>query len=139
MSKARLVITALIVEQQTVAEVAARYGVHRSWVYRLKARYDDIGEEAFEPRSRRPHSSPTATPAGTVELIRRLRKELTQAGLDAGPDTIAWHLTHHHQVTVSVSTVSRILTREGLVTPEPRSDRSPPTSGSRPRCPTSAG
>ena len=118
MSKARLVITALVVEQQTVAEVAARYGVHRSWVYRLKARYDDIGEEAFEPLSRRPHTSPAATEATTVELIRQLRKELTEAGLDAGPDTIAWHLNHHHQVTVSVSTVSRTLTREGLVTPE---------------------
>ena len=120
MSKARLVITALVVEKQTVAEVAARYGVHRSWVYRLKARYDDVGEEAFEPLSRRPHTSPTATPAGTVELIRRLRKELTEAGLDAGPDTIAWHLNHHHQVTVSVSTIARTLTREGLVTPEPK-------------------
>ncbi len=120
MSKARLVITALVVEKQTVAEVAARYGVHRSWVYRLKARYDDIGQAAFEPLSRRPHTSPAATAATTVELIRRLRKELTEAGLDAGPDTIAWHLTHHHQVTVSVSTISRTLTREGLITPEPK-------------------
>ena len=50
MSKARLVITALVVEQQTVAEVAARYGVHRSWVYQLKARYEAEGEAAFEPR-----------------------------------------------------------------------------------------
>ena len=127
MSKARLVITALVVEKQTVAEVAARYGVHRSWVYRLKARYDDIGEEAFEPLSRRPHTSPAATEASTVELIRRLRKELTQAGLDAGPDTIAWHLNHHHQVTVSVSTIARTLTREGLVTPEPK--KRPKSSG----------
>jgi len=120
MSKARLVITALVVEKQTVAQVALRYEVHRSWVYRLKARYDDIGEAAFEPLSRRPHTSPAATAATTVELIRRLRKELTQAGLDAGPDTIAWHLRHHHQVTVSVSTVSRTLTREGLVEPQPK-------------------
>jgi transposase InsO family protein len=119
MSKARLVITALVVEKQTVAEVAARYGVHRSWLYRLKARYDDIGEAAFEPLSRRPHTSPAAITASTVELIRRLRKELAQAGLDAGPDTIVWHLRHHHQVKVSVSTVSRTLTREGLVDPQP--------------------
>jgi transposase InsO family protein len=89
-------------------------------VYRLRTRYDDIGEAAFEPLSRRPHTSPAATAATTVELIRRLRKELTQAGLDAGPDTIAWHLRHHHQVTVSVSTVSRTLTREGLVEPQPK-------------------
>jgi transposase InsO family protein len=114
------VITALVVEKQTVAEVAARYGVHRSWVYRLKARYDDVGEAAFEPLSRRPHTSPTAIPATTVELIRRLRKELVEAGLDAGPDTIAWHLTHRHQLQVSVSTVARTLAREGLVVPEPK-------------------
>jgi transposase InsO family protein len=118
-SKARLVITALVLEQESVAEVAARYGVHRSWVYRLKARYDDIGEAAFDPLPKRPHTSPTAIPASTVELIRRLRKQLTEAGLDAGADTIAWHLAHHHALTVSVSTVSRTLTREGLVTPQP--------------------
>ena len=113
-------ITALVVEKQTVAEVAARYAVHRSWVYRLKARYDDVGEAAFEPLSRRPHTSPTAIPATTVELIRGLRKELAESGLDAGPDTIAWHLNQRHQLRVSVSTVSRTLTREGLVVPEPR-------------------
>ena len=85
MSKARLVITALVRRApDPVAEVAARYGVHRSWVYRLKARYEDDGEAAFEPRSRRPHTTPTATPAATVELVLRLRKELTDAGLDAG-------------------------------------------------------
>ena len=51
------------------AEVAARYGVHRSWVYRLKARYDAEGEAAFEPRSRRPRTTPNATPAADVELV----------------------------------------------------------------------
>ena len=113
-------ITALVVERQSVAQVAARYGVHRSWVYRLKQRYDQVGEAAFEPLSRRPHSYPTAIPPATVELIRDLRQELAAAGLDAGPDTIAWHLTQRHQVRVSVSTVSRTLARQGLVVPEPK-------------------
>ena len=44
-SKARLVITALYVENQTPTEVAARYGVDRSWVYRLKARYEAEGDD----------------------------------------------------------------------------------------------
>jgi hypothetical protein len=48
-----------------------------------------------------------------VELIVGLRKELAEQGLDAGPHTIAWHLEHHHQVTVSAATVSRYLTRQG--------------------------
>jgi transposase len=120
MSTARLVLTALFVDRQTPAEVAARYGVHRSWVYRLKARYEADGEAAFEPRSRRPKTSPTAIPPATVTLITELRDKLTTAGLDAGPDTIAWHLAHHHGTTISASTVSRYLTRAGLVTPAPK-------------------
>jgi transposase len=95
-SKARLVITALFVDHQAPAEVAARYGVHRSWVYKLKARYEAEGEAAMVPRSRRPNTTPTATPPARVELVLRLRKQLTDAGLDAGADTIAWHLQHHH-------------------------------------------
>src|ERR671911_699604 len=120
MSKARLVITALFVDHQTPAEVAARYGVHRSWVSKLKPRSQAEGEAAWEARSRRPQNSPTALAPEVVDLIVRVRKELTDAGLDAGPETIAWHLEHHHGHRVSRSTISRHLARSGLVTPEPR-------------------
>jgi transposase InsO family protein len=119
MSKARLVVTAVIVEKRPVAEVARSYGVARSWVYALVGRYQAEGEAAFEPRSRRPKTSPNAISQDTVQLIRRLRKELAGQGLDAGPHTIAWHLEHHHQALVSAATVSRYLSREGLVTPDP--------------------
>lgn len=44
------------------SEVARRYGVSQGWISRQMARYGEDGEAAFEPRSRRPHSSPTATP-----------------------------------------------------------------------------
>ncbi|MBA3308569.1 MAG: IS481 family transposase [Nocardioidaceae bacterium] len=120
MSKAQLVITALFVDHQSPAEVAARYGVHRSWVYKLKARHEADGEAGFEPYSRRPKTSPTASSQATVDLILELREKLTNAGLDSGPDTIAWHLRQHHQVTVSRSTISRYLTKSGLVVPEPK-------------------
>jgi len=49
-----------------------------------------------------------------------LRKELDGQGLDAGPQTICWHLEHHHGIRVSAATVSRYLTRHGLVVPEPK-------------------
>ncbi|WP_216823024.1 helix-turn-helix domain-containing protein [Aeromicrobium sp. A1-2] len=120
MSKARLVITALFVEHQSPSEVAARYGVHRSWVYKLKARYETEGDAALEPRSRRPKTSPTAISDHTADLVVRLRKQLSEVGLDAGPDTIAWHLQQHHDVTVSAATISRHLAKAGLVVPEPK-------------------
>jgi transposase len=119
MSKARLVVTAVIVEKRPVSEVAKSYGVARSWIYALLARYQAEGEAAFEPRSRRPKSSPNVTAPGTVELITRLRKELAGQGLDAGPQTIAWHLERDHQVKVSPATVSRWLARQGLAAPDP--------------------
>jgi transposase InsO family protein len=120
MSKARLVITAVVVEKRSQSEVARSYGVSQPWISRLVARYRLEGEAAFEPRSRRPKTSPAATSATSVELVVRLRKELTEQGLDAGPDTIGWHLQHHHAVALSRATVARILTAQGLVTPEPK-------------------
>jgi transposase InsO family protein len=120
MSKARLVVTAVITEKRPVMEVARDYGVARSWIYALLARYRAEGESAFEPRSRRPRTSPAAIADHVVELIAGLRKELSDLGLDAGPHTICWHLEHHHGIGVSPATVSRYLTRLGLVVPEPR-------------------
>ena len=119
MPKARLVITAVVTEGRTQGEVARAYGVSQGWVSRLVARYRAEGEAAFEPRSRRPKTSPAAIGQHTAELIVQLRKELAGQGLDAGPHTIAWHLEHHHQARVSVATISRYLTRAGLVTPDP--------------------
>lgn len=126
MSKARLVITAVVVEGRKPAEVAETYGVSRSWLYELLARHRAEGESAFEPRSRRPKTIPNATSPAIVELIVKLRHELITAGLDAGADTIRWHLAQHHRVTVSRATIARLLTKAGLVEPEPK--KKPKTS-----------
>jgi transposase InsO family protein len=119
-SKARLIITAVVVEGRRPAEVATTYQVARSWVYELVARYRTEGEAAFTPRSRRPNASPTTTPASTVDAVLEVRRQLVADGLDAGPDTIVWHLEHHRRLKVSRSTVHRVLRRAGLVTPEPK-------------------
>ena len=120
MSKARLVITAVVLEGRSQADVARAYNVSKGWVSKLVARYRLEGDLAFEPRSRRPKSSPTAIPPATVTLIVAVRRQLVAEGLDAGPDTICWHLEHHHHTRVSISTIARTLTRAGLVTPEPK-------------------
>lgn len=118
MSKRRLVITAVLAGASQ-SEVARTYGVSQGWISRLMARYRAEGEAAFEARSRRPHTTPAATPEATVELIVGLRKQLEETGLDAGAETIAWHLAHHHHLTVSRATINRILVRAGTVTPQP--------------------
>jgi transposase InsO family protein len=118
-SKARVVIVAVVVEGRAPAEVARSFGVSRSWVYELVARYRAEGDLAFEPRSRRPKTSPRAIPEGTVALVVQLRRQLTSQGLDAGSDTIGWHLEHHHNIRVSRATIDRTLRRQGLVTPAP--------------------
>jgi transposase InsO family protein len=118
-SKARLVITAVVVEGRSQAETARAYGVSKGWVSKLVARYRAEGDAAFEPRSRRPRSSPTAVGDRTVELIVAVRKSLAERGLDAGPDTIRWHLQHTHHITVSRATIARHLAAQNLVVPEP--------------------
>jgi transposase InsO family protein len=118
-SKARLVITAVVVEGRSQAETARAYGVSKGWVSKLVARYRTEGKAAFEPRSRRPRSSPSATSPQTLELIVAVRKNLAERGLDAGPETIRWHLHHSHQITVSRATIARHLAAHGLVIPEP--------------------
>jgi transposase InsO family protein len=116
----RLLITSVVVENRPVRDVAAQYGVSESWLFELLARYRVEGEAAFEPHSRRPHRVPTTTPTETVDLILELREKLTATGLDAGPDTIGWHLEHHHSTVVSRATISRYLSRHGLVVAEPK-------------------
>jgi transposase len=118
-SKARLVITAVIVEGRSQSEVAREYGVSQGWISRLLKRYRLEGEAAFEPRSRRPRTSPTRLTQSTIDLIVELREKLSSKGLDHGPHTVAWHLEHHHGLTVSPASIHRHLRAAGLITPQP--------------------
>jgi transposase InsO family protein len=118
-SKARLVITAVIIEGRSQSEVSREYGVSQPWISRLVARYRAEGEAAFDPRSRRPHTSPTRLAQSSIDLIIELREKLSGKGLDNGPHTIAWHLQHHHSVIISAATISRHLHAAGLVLPAP--------------------
>ena len=49
-----------------------------------------------------------------------MRKELTNACFDAGPDTIAFHLDRQGRQVPSTSTIRRIITGAGLVSPQPQ-------------------
>ena len=121
MSLARLVITAVTVEGRTKSAVARDYGITRFWVQTLVKRFEAEGEAAFQPHSRRPHTNPRAVDLEIEDQIVRLRKTLTRQGLDAGAETIAAHLAGEGVAPVpAVSTIWRILTRRGFVTPQPQ-------------------
>jgi transposase InsO family protein len=93
--------------------------VSRRWVQKLVARYQAEGEAAFEPRSRRPHSNPRRTPGAIEDAIVALRKQLAEAGHDAGAETIAWHLREQNGTAPSVATIWRVLSRRGFVSQQP--------------------
>ena len=120
MSKARLVIAAVEVEHRPISEVARDYRVARSWIYTLLARYRAEGEAGLQPRSRRPHANPRQLPGPVEERIVELRKQLLEQGLDAGPITIAWHLEGELGSAPAPSTIHKILSRRGFITPAPR-------------------
>jgi transposase InsO family protein len=125
MALGRYLVEAVVLEHRSVSELARRHGVSRYWIYKLLRRFHEGGFPALEPRSRRPKTCAHETAATVQAEILQLRKELSEAGYDAGPQTIAHHLIGRAEPVPSVATIWRILKRHGLVTPQPHK---------RPRC-----
>src|SRR5258708_29085738 len=119
MGMGRYVVDAVLLEGRSAREVARAHGISKTWIYELIRRYRAGGYEALEPRSRRPRSCKHETSPAIVEGIVKLRGELEAQGHDAGAETIAYHLAQQGHEVPSVSTIWRILRREGLVAPEP--------------------
>jgi len=120
MDKRRFLVDAVVVEGRGVGEVALAYGVSKSWVSTLVSRYRSGGYEALIPRSTRPHSSPARISEDVENAIITIRKQLSESGFDAGPQTIHWHLAKQVSPAPSVSTVWRVLKRRGFIVPEPK-------------------
>src|ERR1700679_1110163 len=97
MEIAAYLVTAVLVEGQSVRQVAKDHGVSKTWVYELLARYRAEGEAGLVPRSKRPHHSPTKIADRFEDEIVRIRKELTEGGYDAGAETIGVHLRRAHR------------------------------------------
>ena len=119
MGKNNLIIQAILQARMTPAEAAEHFGVSRRWVYELMRRHRTEGDAGLDPRSRAPLSSPQTTPAPVRERILALRRELAARGLDAGAETIAWHLQREGLAVPAPSTIHRVLRAEGLVIDQP--------------------
>ena len=120
MSKARVIVESVVVAGLPKAVVARQYGVSRQWVHQLVARYTAGGWDAIEPRSKRPHSNPRAIDDATVARILALRADLERQGFDAGASTIAAHLVRESGTSPAIATIWNILSRAGVITPQPR-------------------
>jgi transposase InsO family protein len=129
MDLALYAVQAVLVEGRSVRQVAAATGRSKSWVQRHCALYRSGGEAALVPRKRGPKVAANQTPAQVEDVIVRLRKQLGELGLDAGARTIAYHLNAQGLDVPALSTIHRILTRRGFVTPQPQ--KRPRTSWQR--------
>ena len=119
MDLGRYVVDAVVLEGGSYREVARAHGVSKSWVGKLVARFREGGYGALAPRSRAAKTIPHRTSVEVEDEIVKLRKELTDQGLDAGAETIRYHLALRLPDVPSVTTIWRILRRRGFVTPQP--------------------
>jgi transposase InsO family protein len=119
MGMPQLVVTAVLVERRNKSEVAREYGVSRRWVITLVQRFLAEGEAGLRPRPRRPLHCPHRVTQDIEDEIVALRKQLERDGHEAGAATIAFHLQKRHGVCPAVSTIWRILSARGFVTPQP--------------------
>ncbi len=119
MDMGRFLIETHLRTGKPLKELAKSHEVSASWLFTLLGRYRAEGPSGLEPRSRRPHRSPTRIADLYEDEIVALHKELADDGLDAGPQTVHYHLTKRYRRPPSVSTVHRVLKARGFVKMEP--------------------
>ena len=119
MALGRYVVDAVVLEGRSVTELARSHGLSRTWIYELVKRFRRGGYAALEPRSRRPRSCPHQHGPKVEAAVLALRRSLSEAGHDAGAWSIAQRLRGTTERVPAVSTIWRILSRHGLITPQP--------------------
>jgi transposase InsO family protein len=134
-------------QEINIARVCRELGVSRSVFYRKLSRFRDQGSTGLAPRSRAPHTRPSAVAEHVAEAVVRARKELADQGWDHGAQTIRWRLLDAahtgrspdsspgsgpgsggpgsgpalEQAEVpSRATIHRLLADRGQITPQPR-------------------
>src|SRR5262245_1603547 len=91
------------------SELCLRFGISRAKGYKWLDRYEAEGRAGLADRSRRPHASPTRTPAAVEAGVLRIRAESNNAW---GGRKIA-HVLKRRLDRVPASTITAILRRHG--------------------------
>lgn len=109
------------VKALNVTEFCDDHGISRWSFYEIRRRYAVEGEAGLEPRSRAPKSVANKTPPEIENQIVKLRKQLDDDGLDAGAETIQWHLQQDPNLSAvpSPATIWRILKARGFMVDDP--------------------
>lgn len=116
----RVIVDTILSTNMTTTDAAKLFNISPRWARELLNRYKHGGYQALEPQSRRPHTNPNQTPPETITRIINLRQQLEQQGHDNGAHTIRWHLEQQHITPLpAASTIHRILTKHGYITPQP--------------------
>lgn len=116
----RLAIAQIDVADVNVAAFCRDHQISRDRFYTIRRRYEAEGEAGLVPRSRAPSTVANRTSGEVEDLIVMWRKKLDDEGLDAGPETIKWHLDEAGVEAPTASTIWRILTRRGFIVPDPK-------------------
>lgn len=105
----------------SVTELCDRFGISRRTGYKWIERYELEGPSGLADRSRRPHTSPFATPEPIVKALLELRRR--RPGWSA--KKLLWQLGRREPEwpLPAVSTAQAILKRHGLVAPRGRRRR----------------
>lgn len=104
----------------SVTALCAELEISRQTFYRLRRRYLAEGPVGLAPRSRRPHRSPGAVdPVLELEIVR-LRTDEGWPDPPRGAASIADELRRSGLACPAVSTIHRVLVRNGLVVAQPR-------------------
>lgn len=117
--------------EHSIAELCRRFGISRKTGHKWVARFREEGGEeglvvTLADRSRRPHSSPTATDEWLAEAIVAARKQRP----NWGPKKLRAALGRNNPTVAlpSESTFARLFKANGLVRPRRRRNRTPPYS-----------
>jgi len=114
----RRVIVEADPKSMNVAEFCRSHAVSTWFFWDLRRRHALEGDVALAPKSRAPHRPAGRTPTAVEDAIVAKRKELDDAGLDAGAATIAFHLRDLAGLPTE-STIWRILRARGQIVPQP--------------------
>lgn len=120
MSKMRVIVLSVVHQGLSKKQAAAKYQVSVRWVEKLLKRHREQGLDGLAPKSRRPRTSPKAVTSEVMQDVLDTRYELVQAGFDAGPHSIKWHIESVGGYAPSPSSIRRILLRAGAIEPQPR-------------------